>query len=244
MSDGHSGTESKEIKRKTSRNFELVFAYLRQGNGSMEYVIHADSPVSYGFEQDPVDFLSEIGFENYRGRCPYNKTRCFYRVLAHVLAPAISERYGGYYSPIEHVHRKFEDFAEHLEELYALNDKQNAILRSIESRLPAKDIHGEPVTITLQESEVPPWINDVKFPQLRELEDQKGKLQAQIDELTIFLPLLYAAGDVLGKGKERQWGHCLTLHRPRIAPLKEVAGLFGVSAAPDAGSGFSICVSR
>ena len=40
-------------------------------------------------------------------------------------------------------------------------------------------------------------MNEIKFPELRELEKQVASIQNKIDVLTAFLPLLYGTGDIL-----------------------------------------------
>lgn len=168
----------------------MVLAYLKQGTGQGEYVIHATSNILYSLGLDPLEFLAEIGFTRYQGYCPFHRHRCFYRVIA-----TVKQDVRGFEN-LE-IPRRFQTFAGKIGELFQLREQEDRILREIGINSSGRLIFGPPVEIEGSEKEIPLWVDEVKFPRLRELERQKATLQKEIDELSGFLPLLYGSGDIL-----------------------------------------------
>lgn len=194
MNDGHSGIENRSVNQGGSGNFELVLAYLKQGSGQGDFVIHATSSTFYSYGLQPLDFLAEIGFTHYQGQCPFYHDKCFYRVIA-----TIQESVRGFENirETDRIHHAFVTFAGKIGELFELRQQENRILREIGIQSPKRPLFGPPFQIEISETEAPLWVDEVKFPRLRELEGQKAKIQEEIDELSKFLPLLYGTGDIL-----------------------------------------------
>lgn len=191
MSDGHTGLSNSQVNEGGLGNFKLVLTSLKQGSGKSELVMHVTSNTSSFSGLEPYQFLSGIGLKEYMGQCQVLPHRCFYHVVA-VLPD-------GYY-PMEHiqqvqiVHATFKDFAEKIGQLYQLYQQEASILRVLGLKPTQQTLFGQPMQIEVKETDVPLWVNDVKLPQLRTLEEQKDALQKQIDDLNQFLPLLYGSG--------------------------------------------------
>jgi len=194
MNDGHSGIENREVNKGGSGGFQLILAYLKQGTGQAEFVIHATSNFSYHYGLHPLEFLAEIGFSHYLGECPFYHDRCYYGVIA-TLERDIhgSENF----HQVQRIHDNFQKFAKRIGELFELRQQEGQILREIGIKQRGKSLFGPPVEIQIAEKDVPLWVEEVKFPQLRELERKKATLQEEIDKLSAFLPLLYGTGDLL-----------------------------------------------
>jgi hypothetical protein len=194
MNDGHTGVSYSQINQGESGNFQLVLSFLKQSTGKGEFVMHVTSNVFYSFGLEPLLFLSQIGLTHYQGQCPFLHDRCFY----HVVAKSQSSYPGmEHFSQVQNIHDSFKKFAADLHQLYMLYQQEEAILREIRLNSLRQPLLGEPIQIEIQETDIPLWVNDVKFPQLRELEAQRGVLQKEIDQLNQFLPLLYGTGDSL-----------------------------------------------
>jgi len=194
MSDGHTGLSSSQVNQGESGNFKLVLSFLKQSTGSGECVMHVTSNVFYSFGLQPSQFLSQIGLTQYHGQCPFLQDRCFY----HVVAKAQSSFPGmEHFSQVQHIHDSFKRFAASIHSLFMLYEQEDTILREIGLKPSGQAFFGQPIQIEIQETDTPLWVNDVKFPQLREREAQRGALQKEIDQLNQFLPLLYSTGDSL-----------------------------------------------
>jgi hypothetical protein len=194
MDDGHSGIENRPVKQGGSGNFQLVLAYLKQGTGQGEFVIHATSNTSYSCGLQPLEFLSEIGLRHYQGQCRFHRDKCFYKAV--VVYPREVPGFQ-YYDQAELVHHAFEAFAGRIGELFQLRQQEDRILREIGLDPSRRALFGQPIEVEISEKDIPLWVNEVKFPSLRELEKQRGAIQKEIDELSGFLPLLYGTGNAL-----------------------------------------------
>jgi len=95
------------------------------------------------------------------------------------------------------VHRAFKAFSERIGDLFELRQQQDRILREIGLQTGQLPIFTNPVEITIEPDQVPNWTESVKFPRLKELENQRSSLQSEIADLTGYLPLLYGTGEVL-----------------------------------------------
>ncbi len=194
MNDGHSGIENRQVNQGGSGNFELILAYLKQGTGRGEFVIHATSNTFYSFGLQPLEFLAEIGFTHYSGECPFHRDKCFYRVIA-----TLQRDVHGFenFHQVQSIHDAFKTFAGRIGELFQLRQQEDRILREIGIQSRRKAVFGQPVEIEISENDVPLWIDEVKFKRLRDLETQRDTIQQEINDLSGYLPLLYATGDSL-----------------------------------------------
>lgn len=193
--DGHSGIENNEVNRGSSGNFQLVLSYLKDSSGHGNFIIHATSSTFYSFGLQPVQFLQDIGFNPFRGECKFFHDRCFYRYFAEVEYDEI-----GFESTRQtmFIHAAFEKFAkEGISKLFELKQQQNDILREIRSNSGELALFGAPVKIKPQSSEMPLWVDAVKYQRLQDLEGQRIKMNKEIEDLEGFLPLVYADGDIL-----------------------------------------------
>lgn len=195
MTDGHTGIENRQVNQGGSGSFQLTLSYLKQGTGEGEFVIHATS-TTYNLAggMPAADFLMGIGFAYYRGNCPFHRDRCFYRGIASLGRDA----YGfENFDHTQQVHKAFQAFAGKVDELFQLQRQQDSILREVGIDSSVKIIFGPPQEIIIKDTDIPLWVDDVKFPSLRELDVQKAAIQKEIDALNRFLPLLYGTGEVL-----------------------------------------------
>jgi hypothetical protein len=194
MNDGHSGIENREVNKGGSGGFQLILAYLKQGTGQAEFVIHATSNFSYHYGLHPLEFLAEIGFSHYPGECPFYRDNCYYRVIA-----TLERDFPGweYFNPVQRIQSNFRNFANKIGDLFQLRQQEDQILREIGIKQRGRPLFGPPMEIQITERDAPLWVEEVKFPQLRELESKKAALQEEIDKLSAFLPLVYGTGDVL-----------------------------------------------
>lgn len=195
MNDGHSGISNSQVNQGASGNFELILAYLKQGDGRGEFVIHATSNTFYSYGVQPLEFLSSIGFTQYRGQCPFHR-QCFYRVIA-----TLQRDVNGFenHNQVHLIHHAFTTFAGRVAELFALRQNEDRILGDLGLTISGKAIFNTPVEILITDNDVPLWVESVKFARLLELEKQKASLNDEIASLSKFLPLLYATGDLLEK---------------------------------------------
>jgi hypothetical protein len=194
MFDGHTGIENKEVNKGGSGNFQLILSYLKQSDGQGEFIIHVTSNIHYSAGLQPLKFLVESGFTQYLGRCQFHGDKCCYREFVRVKRDV----YGMLDDDqVQQVHSSFKLFASKIGELFQLRQKEFDILENIGSNTSAKAILSAPTEIEITEKSVPLWVNDVKFPELLTLEQQRNEFLRQINDLSVFLPLLYSTGDVL-----------------------------------------------
>jgi hypothetical protein len=78
-----------------------------------------------------------------------------------------------------------------------LCEQEEKILSEIGLTPASQVLFGQPIQIEILETDIPIWVNEVKFPKLRQLEEQRDLLQTEIDQLNRFLLLLYGTGDSL-----------------------------------------------
>jgi hypothetical protein len=194
MSDGHSGIENRQVNQGGSGNFQLILAYLKQGTGRGEFVIHATSNVFYGHGLQPLEFLMGIGFDHYLGQCPFHHDKCYYREIATLQRDAYGLEND---NQVQLVHHAFKTFAEKIGELFQLRQQEDRVLREIGVGPIGRTIFGQSVAIEINEKDIPLWVDEVKFSKLRELEKQRDVIQKEIDDLSVFLPLLYGTGSLL-----------------------------------------------
>jgi hypothetical protein len=194
MNDGHTGLSNSQVNQGESGNFKFVLSYLKQSAGQAEFVIHATSNVPYSFGLQPFQFLTKIGLTQYSGQCPFLQDHCFYHIFAKT-----QRTFNGieHFTQVQYIHDSFKRFAASVHQLFMLFQQEEDILREISLKPSRIPILGQPIQIEIQESDIPLWVNDVKFPKLREREEQRSSLQKEIDELNQFLPLLYGTGDSL-----------------------------------------------
>lgn len=192
MNDGHSGIENRNVNEGSSGTFRLVMSYLKHGTGQGTFVIHATSNSYPGVEQ--AKFMSEIGFHQYDGECPFFHEKCYYREIAlHGReAPGIEHTFA-----VQRIHEAFGRFAENFDQLFQLRQERNRLLASLGFDASKNVLFGPPVEIRIEEGATPLWIEEVKLPQLRELEARRDALQGEINELSGLLPLVYSTGRVL-----------------------------------------------
>jgi len=196
MHDGHLGIENSQKNSVKSRDFKLVLSYLKQGDGSGEFIIHATSTAMYigGVVLQPLDFLANIGFTKYLGGCQFHGDRCFYRVIATIKK---SEHGFEFHEQVQSIHRGFMSFAEKIGELYDVRQKEYSIINEIGLKPQIRGTLPAPLELEITSKDVPTWVQGEKFERLLELEAQKDKIQNEIEFYSSFLPLLYSTGKTL-----------------------------------------------
>src|SRR5258708_24996303 len=167
---------------------------MKESTGKAEFVIHSTSNVFYSPGLHPFQFLSKIGFTEYRGQCPFLQDNCFYHVMAQTQQSFVGMEH---FTQVQYIHDSFKRFAASIHQLFMLYQQQEDVFRELGLKPSSPALFGQPIQIEIQETDIPLWVNDVKFPKLRELEAQRGVLQKEIDQLNQFLPLLYGTGDAL-----------------------------------------------
>jgi hypothetical protein len=192
--DGHSGIENKKVNESSSGNFRLVLSYLKDSSGQGSFVLHATSNVSYSYGLQPPEFLQSIGLQHFPGACQFHHDRCFWRCIATL--PGVDRGFE-HMNDVQAVHRAFNEFAGKIGDLYSLQQQQDRILREMRFEPRGLQIFGPPAEIVLAESEVPGWVQSIKFPALNELEAGAQKLQTEIDSLSAHLPLVFTTGEQL-----------------------------------------------
>lgn len=193
MNDGHSGTENRQINQGRSGNFQLVLSFLKQGNGSGEFVIHATNN-SYGSQLHPLEFLKQIGFYSYSGNCPFHGNNCHYRLMA-----TLRKDQNGieHHHQVHQVHEGFRNFTNRIGELFELRQRDISIIQQVGLSPSNRYVFSEPLQIEITEADIPLWVTEVKFARLIELEKQRDEILKEIKELNSFLPLVYGTGDLL-----------------------------------------------
>jgi len=193
--DGHSGIENQKVNEGSTNNFQLVLAFLKTTSGDADFIIHATSNILYGPTPHPLEFLQQIGFEPFDGECPFFHNPCLWRRIA---------SFEEYASGIENiwktqdVHNAFKSFVDNIEQLYSLFQEQNRILRVIGASSPNLEIFATPPPIIkLDFSEIPHWVQSVKYSKLIALEKQREEIEKEIKDLQEYLPLIFADSDAL-----------------------------------------------
>lgn len=191
MSDGHSGIESRVVNEGNAKDFKLKLSFLKQSDGRSTFVTHATSNRIYT-DPSPLKFLELIGFEQYGGQCPINDQKCMYKIVGTADRNSYEILNQG---QVQLIHDNFRRFSEKIDELFEIFQEEKKVLNIIRGDLKKQSIFGPPVIVS--SGGEPVWIKESKFEKLRALEDEKEKVQQQINELSKFLPLLYGTGDVL-----------------------------------------------
>jgi hypothetical protein len=190
--DGHTGLSYKEAKRVRSSGFELVLSSLAESSGRTYFIIHATCN-SYGSDLPPEIFLQSLGFTPFRGNCQFTDQACYWYRYADV----VTSRYGQDFIKNTIAVERFDALAKDFSVLYDTVRQAHRMIRDVGLTAPVPKLPTDPLILTVDESEVPSWVESVKFPILTDLEDKAAILRAQILELREFLPLLYASGEVL-----------------------------------------------
>lgn len=192
MSDGHSGIKNEQINQGGPGRVRLTLSFLKQGSGFTEFVIHATA--SSSLYREPFEFLARSGFTHFRGDCPFHRELCFFRVIAelHQNSYGILDE-----DRVQGIHESFRRFSERIDELYQIYQREKEILGGIGIDAEGHCLFGLPTRIEIDPTAIPSWVNDLKFPELREREKQVASIQHEIDDLTAFLPLLYGTGEIL-----------------------------------------------
>jgi len=192
--DGHSGIENREVKKDSTSNFQFILAFLKTASGEAYFIIHATSNVVYGPTPHPLKFLELIGFELFDGECSFFYNRCLWRRLA-----TFEEYEPGFenINATQAVHTAFKDFVDNVERLYGLFQEQNRILSIIAANNPTLKIFATPPIIRIEATEIPIWVEHIKFEKLISLEQQQVEIEKEIKDLQEYLPLVYADGDIL-----------------------------------------------
>ncbi len=123
MYDGHSGIENTQVNQGGSGDFHLILSSLKQANGQIALVIHATSNSLYFSGLQPREFLTEIGFTHFSGRCPFYHDNCFYKVFATVQRNNFDDGWE-YHDQIDLLHAAFERFAGKIDELFRLRQQE------------------------------------------------------------------------------------------------------------------------
>lgn len=193
--DGHTGIKSHEVNRGGKGDFQLVLSYLKESDGSAHFIIHATPKHSYLYGLQPLDFLELIGFNHFKGECQFFGNRCYYRHLGYV---KYDHRGFENIEDNQYIHSAFEKFAnEGIDKLFELRKQEKEILRSIGSSSGPLKIFDVPVEIEIKPSDIPGWVNSIKFEKLKELEKERSLIEDEINNLSEYLPLLYADGEQL-----------------------------------------------
>jgi len=194
-SDGHTGTKNTKVNEGGSGLFQLVLAALEDSSGAVEFVMHATSSSRYSFGLQPLQFLDRAGLSRYRGNCVFFGAECFYRIIAVLDAPRFQQ--GSRIFEIQGVHTAFKQVVEQFGRLFDLEQERDRILDSMQSATRDAPIFGEVIQVSTGSGEVPDWTGDVAFPELIELERQHGELDARIEALRQYRPLLHETGEEL-----------------------------------------------
>ncbi|MEO0106934.1 MAG: hypothetical protein ABIL46_06355 [candidate division WOR-3 bacterium] len=193
--DGHSGIENRKVNENNKPHFKLILAFLKSASGNADFVIHVTSNIVYGPTPHPFKFLEHIGFERFEGECPFFHTNCFWRHFAKFeeYAPGIENT-----TAVQNVHNAFNAFVNRIEELYDIYKRQGEILRLLGESCPSIDIFAsKPPIIKIQPTEIPHWIEPIKFSRLIALEKQRTEIEQEIKDLQEYLPLVFGDGDIL-----------------------------------------------
>jgi len=187
---GHSGLDNKSIKEISSGGFNCVLSLLKIVSGGRQFVAHIHSSVQYGGGLQPHEFLSGIGLKRFSGECPFHRRECYFRILYEPAA-------GVTIQDSMPLHNQFETFITNLEKLYRVKKEEKVLVQGIDQALNYPHLFGAPIDVTPTGSVVPDWVNEHKFERLRELEASHTELVEEIEDLNMFLPLLYGTGDPL-----------------------------------------------
>lgn len=194
MTDGHSGIENKQVNQGGSGDLHLVLAYLKDSSGVGHFVIHATTSTSYSYGLQPIDFLQQVGFTHFEGDCPFHHRECFYHEIA-----ILKKDIHGFENmwQVKSLHEAFLKFAKKIGDLLSLYRQEDRILNEIGLGKRLTSLFGAVQEIEVKESAIPLWVEKIKPQSLIKLEEQSAKLKTEIDNLRVFLPLVYATGGAL-----------------------------------------------
>ena len=198
MSDhcGHTGLDSKEIKRHRSRYFDIVLSQLQLPNKGDVFIIHV-STIAHTMPPNFIEFLSWLHFEPFHAPCKFEPNHlCYWHQLA-ITKPGIS-----HYTSAERftwMVSGFTTFASKLDNLYSLREQFNGILHDIDEQCGPLPIFNDPVDISADPGELPSWVDEIKTAEMRDLETQHKALAADISKANTRLQLACATDDVLVK---------------------------------------------
>lgn len=189
--DGHSGLEHRQVNQGGSGNFQLVLGYLKESTGEGHFIIHAKSNTIW---DDSREFLRACGLQHFQGICQFYQDDCFWRHIGRLRR----ETHGFEdWDQTQLVHGAFGQFAAKTGELHSLWRTQKRLLETIGASAGHLPIFATPVEIMPAPADIPVWVNQIKFPELLELEEQRTALDLRIKKLSAYLPLVYASGDLL-----------------------------------------------
>jgi len=193
-SDGHTGVSNNQVNGGSNRNFRFVLSLLAQASGDSDFVIHASHSSFYTGGFQPWDFLRYSGFTKYDRRCPFFHDECHYTVLAKVDPDDRGMLDRG---QIGFVHERFNRLVASSDALFqaASNYFTQASRLGLNPEL--ADLVGEPVKIELDPAAIPPWVDDVKFPALKQAEKDRDKACETVTDLSEYLVLLFGEGEQL-----------------------------------------------
>src|SRR5262249_53342304 len=160
---------------------------------SSHFIIHVTPSFSYlAYPGD--DFLRSIGLQPFEP-CGFFATRCHWRHIATIMIDyherARGERTAG-------AHSAFQAFASRLDELYESRKRERNILSTIHLESgPLPIFSDSPPVVTLDLTDIPPWVESVKYPRLRDLEGQRKTVEMEIAALSSYLALIHSTGDPL-----------------------------------------------
>jgi hypothetical protein len=169
-------------------------ALLEEASGTAHFAMHATSSIAYGPRIHPLDFLRIIGFEHFQGECNFFHDTCLWRNMGTLPAfePGMERQ-----RIVQFVHKAFRNFVDKVERLYSLFQEQQAILEIIGSDVPAPTIFATPPTISILPTDIPTWVESIKFKKLTVFEQQQAEIEKNIKDLQEYLPLVFADGDLL-----------------------------------------------
>jgi len=191
--DGHSGLENTEVNRGGSGRFSLVLSALKTVSGHHELIIHATSATSYSHGLQPLPFLESLGFKHFKGDCGFHQDRCFYKLLT-TIAPSVPASRDIW--AVQQFHAAFAALANRIGELFDILQKAHEIAGGIVMIVPPS-LFAEPGQIVPATAGVPGWIDQIKTDELKNLELERERVDSQIRELSMLLPLAYAEGTEL-----------------------------------------------
>jgi hypothetical protein len=188
-SNGHIGTYNEIAEQRTTKYFRLVLSWLKLADGHIEYVIHIVINKTQGFYVQPSLFLAEIGVQRFQG-CPIAQNDdCFYAVYAKAHLLLANPKW---FVQGQNMLDRFLAFAEQIDKLFELRQEEERILQTIGVKSSGKFVIGPPTELKEGITDIPSWVNEVKYARLRQLEAQRTDMQKEIDHLSQILPLIYA----------------------------------------------------